>query len=474
MAGVSIYPIGFFERRAKGRWPMALHPFHMTIYQYEDKGLAHYSYVIMSEFQVMVVDPTRNPKQYYEYTMMHDAQLAGVLLTHAHADFVGGHHDVSQVKRVPLYLSRHLEVKYKHHDLDDGDEITLGKITLQTLYTPGHSYDSLSILATDEEGKPHALFSGDTLLIGDVGRPDLREAEEGPASRREELARAMYQTLQDKILPLPDHVLVYPAHGAGSLCGKGMRNESSSTIGEEKRSNPALRPMSEQEFVQFLMADLPYTPKYFRHALTLNKQGPTEYEKAIKNIPRSSPDHEVEHGELVIDTRPQADFKKGHIPGAINIMNGLKFETWLGSVVAPEEEFYLVCADEETLKKVTDRTTRIGYEEFIEGTLVYPEGGASIPSPKFDLDHFREQPEEYTILDIRNRSEVQENPLFPDSINIPLPELRHKVGQIPLDKPIMVHCTGGFRSAIGSSFISRKIDLPPVYDLGNAVKDFFD
>jgi hydroxyacylglutathione hydrolase len=444
----------------------------MTIYQFEEKGLAHYSYVIMSDYQFLVIDPARNPKQYYEYAMMHEAQLAGVLLTHLHADFVSGHLDIAHVQRVSLYASKHLEAHYKINPLEDGDEIPLGDITLQALYTPGHSYDSISLLVKDEEGKPHTLFSGDTLFIGDIGRPDLRETEDDQASTGRELAKVMYRTIHEKILTLPDEVVVYPAHGAGTLCGKHLSPANCSTIGDEKRSNPALQLKSEAEFVDYLTAGQPFIPKYFRHALHLNRQGPPEYLEAFRGVPRSAPDHEIEPGEIVIDTRPQAAFKNGHLPGALNIMDGPMFETWLGSVVAPEEKFYLIAEEEEQLEKMIARTARIGYEQLIKGAMVHPEEGPAVSSPKLNVADFRNRPDAYTIVDIRHASEAEEGTLFANSLNIPLPELRHRIQDVPRDKPIVVHCAGGYRSAIGSSLLSRKLDSPPVYDLGEAVKEF--
>jgi hydroxyacylglutathione hydrolase len=444
----------------------------MTIFQFEDEGLAQYSYAIMSDYQIIVVDPMRNPKQYYEFAMMHEAELTGVILTHSHADFVAGHRDISHSRQVPLYVSKHMAPDYRHTALDDRAEIRLGEITLQVLYTPGHSYDSISVLAYNEQGQPTALFSGDTLFIGDVGRPDLRATEEDPSSQKESLAMAMFQTIHQKILPLPDEVKVYPGHGAGTLCGKNLRKEKSSTIGEEKKQNPALQPMEEGAFVEFLTSDQLFIPKYFSHAVQLNRQGPPEYAHAVKNVPRSTPDHMVEAGEIVIDTRLGPSFRESHFPGAINIMDGQAFETWLGSIVAPEEDFYLIAADEEELEKAIDRTTRIGYEAFIKGSMVHPFEGTAIPSPKLDLDDFKKHPENYTILDIRNPAEVKKSKPFADSLNIPLPELRHKIAEVPKNKPIVVHCSGGYRSAIGASLLSRKFFQPPVYDLSEAVKEF--
>ncbi|MDQ3291691.1 MAG: MBL fold metallo-hydrolase, partial [Bacteroidota bacterium] len=227
----------------------------MKIEQFEDKGLAHFSYIISSEGQMAVIDPARNPQPYYEYANLHDACLIAVIETHPHADFVSSHQEIALTKEATIYASKLTGATYEHQSFDDGDSIQVGEVTLHAINTPGHSPDSISVLVKDESGHPVALFSGDTLFIGDVGRPDLRENVGSITAKREELARQMYHSLHDKIMPLPDEVIVYPAHGAGSLCGKGMSDAKRSSIGAEKRSNPALQNMREDDFVKYLLAD---------------------------------------------------------------------------------------------------------------------------------------------------------------------------------------------------------------------------
>lgn len=443
----------------------------MKIEQFEDKGLAHYAYVVLSESEMVVIDPARNPKPYYEYAMMHDARIKAVIETHPHADFVSGHLEIATTKEVPVYVSRLAEVEYEHTPFDEGDKITVGKVTLEAINTPGHSPDSISILLRDEAGKPHALFSGDTLFIGDVGRPDLRETGEDLNTDRRELARAMYRTIHEKLLPLPDDVLVYPAHGAGSLCGKGMSSANSSTIGQERRSNAALQNMTEDQFLDYLLTDQPFVPKYFAYDVALNRKGAPDYTPSLNSVPRFDSADKVEKGAVVVDARPQTEFRKGHLPGAINIMDGGKFETWLGSLVGPEETFYLIVSDEEQAAGLLDKAAKIGYEQLLAGVVLNPEGMNEV-SPELNLEAFKQQPEAYTIIDVRNASEVKQQQIFPNAVSIPLPELRERVHEIPTDKPVLVHCAGGYRSAAGASIIQQEVKSQPVYDLSEAIKNF--
>ena len=321
------------------------------------------------------------------------------------------------------------------------------------------------------EGRDVAVFTGDTLFIGDVGRPDLREKAGNLQARREELAAQLYHSTRTKLMPLADDVLVYPAHGAGSLCGKALSGANSSTIGAEKAGNPMLRPLSEADFVAELLADQPFIPKYFGYNVALNKAGAPALAPSLAQVPRLAAGTALPPTALVVDTRPEADFKAGHIEGALNIQQGGKFETWLGSIVGPEERFYLLAADEATLESVIQKAAKIGYEPLIAGALV----GTPATSgrlPKLDVEAFREQPENYTIVDIRNPSEHVHEPLFAEAINIPLPELRERVGEIPTEKPVVVHCAGGYRSAAGSSIVAPALPHTLVFDLSEAVKTF--
>lgn len=443
----------------------------MKIEQFEDKGLAHFSYIVMSEGQIAIIDPSRDPRPYYEYANLHDACIIAIIETHPHADFVSSHQEIAHTKEAKIYASKLTGAAYKHQSFDEGDYLQVGDITLHAISTPGHSPDSISVLAKDEDGRPTALFSGDTLFVGDVGRPDLRENTGSNTARREELARQLYHSTREKIMPLPDEVLVYPAHGAGSLCGKGLGEAKSSSVGAEKQHNPALQSMPEEAFVDYLLTDQPFVPKYFAYAVELNKTGAPTFKQSIHQVPRLQPDCTLDKNTLLIDTRPGQLFKAGHLPDAINIQDGLKFETWLGSVISPQENFYLIAASEEELETVIAKAAKIGYDRNIRAGLVNPLQQTE-KSALTDAAAFKNNPDQFTIIDIRNVNEFKAGKVFTTALNIPLPELRERINEIPTDKPIMVHCAGGYRSAAGSSIIARKIKTQPVYDLSEAIKDF--
>lgn len=443
----------------------------MTIKQFEDKGLAHFSYVIMSEGKIAILDPSRNPQPYYEYANLHDSRIVAVIETHPHADFVSSHYEICNTKEADIYTSKLTKAAYPYKTFDDGDSFKLGDITLHAINTPGHSPDSISVLAKDENGKAYALFSGDTLFVGDVGRPDLREDKENPNTSREALARAMYHTTRNKLMLLPDEVILYPTHGAGSLCGKAISSSPSSTIGVEKQTNPALKEMSEDEFVAYLLAEQPFIPAYFSYNVALNKKGAPDFKTSIRAVPLLPPNYEIEKGALVIDTRPADAFKTTHVPGAINLQNETKFETWLGTLVKPDEIFYLVAADEEAQKEIICKAAKIGYETKIAGALLNP-ACATETSATTNFSDFRQHPENYTIVDVRNPEEIAESKPFPQSLAIPLPELRERYKEIPTNKPIIVHCASGYRSAAGSSLLARKIRNQLVYDLGKDIQKF--
>jgi glyoxylase-like metal-dependent hydrolase (beta-lactamase superfamily II)/rhodanese-related sulfurtransferase len=443
----------------------------MHIEQFYDEGLAHASYAILSQGKIALVDPGRNPKPYVDFASAHAAQVVAVIETHPHADFVSSHLEFHQNEGATIYVSKLVGAAYPHVGFDEGDSFALGEITLHALHTPGHSPDSISILLKDSQGKDYALFSGDTLFIGDVGRPDLREKAGNLTAQREELAQMMYHTVQQKLKPLADEVLVFPAHGAGSLCGKNLSDARQSTIGEQRASNWAFSAADEVVFVQTLLQGQPYIPKYFGYAVDLNKQGAPDYKGSISQVSNLPEGATLPAGALVIDTRKQDQFAAGHIPGSINIMNGGKFETWLGSIVGPEERFFLLADTAAELEILIHKAAKIGYEAGIEGAVVNP-AGMTEQGTSFDLSAFTSNPEAFTLVDIRSRDEHATTPIFAGAINIPLPELRERAGEIPMSKPILIHCAGGYRSAAGSSIVAGQVKQVPVLDFSEAIKDF--
>lgn len=444
-------------------------PYFMEIKQFEYKPLAHYSYAIVDNGEMAVIDPERDPMQYYAYAQEHEARITAVIETHPHADFVSSHLQIHKETGAEIYHSKDLGADYRYQPFDEGQHIMIGDIKVSALNTPGHSPDSITIVA-EKDGKT-ALFTGDTLFIGDVGRPDLREKAGNMTAKRQELAEMMYDTIQNKFDKLPDGALVYPAHGAGSLCGKNLSSDNSSTLGNERMGNWAFKPQSKEEFVQTLLDSQPFIPSYFGFDVDTNRRGPENLKPAIAKVPLRL---NATTDGLIVDVRDQIEFKKGHLPGSINIMavsEDSKFETWLGAIVQPEEPFVLVVDKPWDAEKILDRVAKIGYEQQLKSVLTLDKT-ALVQSNKLDLSDFKNNPNNYTVVDIRNQSEVAEAKFFENALTIPLNDLRSSLSQIPHNKPIIVHCAGGYRSAAGSSIIESASENAQVYDLGENINDF--
>ncbi len=444
----------------------------MKIKQFNDAPLAHYSYAIVSEGKMALVDPSRNPMQYYEYAEEENAKIVAVFETHPHADFVSSHLQISEQTGAKIYVSKLLGADYKHETFDDGDSLQMGNIKFSAINTPGHSPDSISIVA-EAEGKT-AVFTGDTLFIGDVGRPDLRESVGNMTAKRVELAKDMYHTMQNKYNHLPDVTLVYPAHGAGSLCGKNMSTDSFSTLGNERLGNWAFKDQAEEQFVEEILKDQPFIPSYFGFDVDLNKAGAENVQVAKAGVKLELLVNEVEAGVTVVDTRSGDAYKKGHLANSINIMATSptqKFETWLGAIIEPKEAFYLVVESISQAEELLERIAKIGYEKQLKGIVTLSED-VSVKSDEFHLDDFKQNQDNYTIVDIRNNGEVAEGKIFEDAIAIPLNELRDSAAKLPTTKPVVVHCAGGYRSAAGSSILENKLNGVKVFDLSDAINDF--
>ena len=441
----------------------------MNIKQFEYKPLAHYSYAIISNGKMAVIDPERNADLYLAFAKANNANITAVIETHPHADFVSSHLELHKETGATIYNSEKLGADYPHQTFDDGDSIELGDITIKAINTPGHSPDSITIVAT--EGDDTALFTGDTLFIGDVGRPDLREKAGNMKAKREELAEMMYDTITTKFTDLPDNAVVYPAHGAGSLCGKNMSDAASSTLGDERRDNWAFKTQSKEDFMSTILDGQPFIPSYFGYDVDINKTGANSLEPSITDIPFE------EMGSatgLIVDMRDEATFKKGHIKGSFNIQavsENSKFETWLGSIVTPEDTFTLVIDSKENKDAMLHRVAKIGYEKLLSKVITLSQYNLE-QTPSLDLADFKQNPDNYTIVDIRNTSEVEEEKFFENALSHPLNELRDTASEIPTDKPIVVHCAGGYRSAAGSSILQKKLASATVYDLSDDIEQF--
>lgn len=450
----------------------------MQIKQWEDTNLAQFSYAILSdcEKKIVLIDPSRNPEPYFDYAQQNDAIIIGIIETHPHADFISSHVEISNATGATIYTSKLVDAGYVYMPYDEGNSICFGKIKLTALNTPGHSPDSISILL-EHDGKQKAVFSGDTLFIGDCGRPDLREDAGNLTGTRLELAQSMYHTLRDKFISLNDELILYPAHGAGTLCGKGLSKANSSTMGREKQTNWALQSMTETEFTKRLLSDQPFIPSYFPFDVDINRKGAPPFKESIEAIEIGAPvkseifAKRLDKDVVIIDARNDQLFKQGHLPNSINLLEGAKFETWLGSIIKPHEQFYLAAENKEQINRLLVRVAAIGYEAQIIETFILDH--ATCSEAILNVHAFIENLTNYTIVDVRNASEVKESQPFANSITIPLHELRSRVNEIPTNKPIVVHCAGGYRSAAGSSLISSALDQKvQVFDLGKSIRNF--
>ncbi len=444
----------------------------MQLKQFEDKNLSHYSYAVLSECekQIVLVDPARNVQQYLDFAKDKEATIIGVIETHPHADFVSSHLELHETTGATIYVSKLVDAAYPHKTFDDGDVIAFGKIKLSALNTPGHSPDSISIVL-EHDGRQKAVFTGDTLFIGDCGRPDLRPGNGDVKDAANQLARQMYHSLRDKLMVLEDETIVYPAHGAGTLCGKNLSKESTSTLGKEKETNWSLQDADEEEFVKNLLEDQPFVPAYFPYDVELNKKGAPQMKESITTVKKGAATSNLNKDLWIVDVRKEDDFKEGHLPHSVNIQEDGKFETWLGSIIKPEEQFYVAAKDEEQLQKMLLRVAAIGYETAVAEALIVKNG--DVKEAELDVDLFKNHTTDYTIVDVRNKAEMEEGKIFENSVSIPLAEVRDRVNEIPTDKPIVVHCAGGYRSAAGSSIIKSALDgKVKVFDLSEAIKQF--
>jgi len=441
----------------------------MEIKQFEHKPLSHFSYAIISDGKMAVVDPERDPMKYYAFAKANNATIIAIIETHPHADFVSAHLQMHEETGATIYCSKKTGADYPHQAFDDGDSFMLGNATLKAVNTPGHSPDSITIAAID--GKSTALFTGDTLFIGDVGRPDLREKAGNMTAKRQELAAMMYDTMQHKYSDFPDDAIVYPAHGAGSLCGKGMSDASSSTLGDERANNWAFKKQSKEEFVNVLLDGQPFIPSYFGYDVDMNKTGAENVRTSAAKIPLHI---NTTASGLIVDVREEASFKQKHLEGSFNIRaasDTSKFETWLGAIIKPNEKFTLVIDTPEDLEKILQRAAKIGYEKNVSKVITLKSTGLET-TPALDLEDFKNHPGNYTIVDIRNQSEIDQGKFFESALAHPLNELRTTAQEIPRDKPIVVHCAGGYRSAAGSSILQDKFNSATVYDLSDDIEKF--
>jgi len=432
----------------------------MILHQFYLNCLAHASYLIGDEQTntAAIVDPQRDIDQYVAFAQSKNLAIRHVLLTHLHADFVAGHLELRDRFGATIYLGKAAKTEYAFTPLGDGDRVEFGRVRLQALETPGHTPESISILVFDldvSDHDPKAVLTGDTLFVGDVGRPDLRVALGWSAA---DLGAMLYDSLWKKLMPLPDSSLVYPAHGAGSLCGKAISKETVSTIGEQRRVNYALQPMSKAEFIDIVTADQPDAPPYFVYDAVLNSQERPTLDEALARVLNPMPLDGVldaqGRGAQILDTRDPGDFAAAHLEGSVNVGLGGQYATWAGTVLSHDRPIVIV-ADPGREHESAVRLGRIGFDNVV-GYL--KDGLRSLEArPELTATTERLSPAvaaERTpgavIVDVRARRE-REDKHVAGSISLPLSQLVARAGELPKDRPLIVYCAGGYRSSIAAS-----------------------
>lgn len=440
----------------------------MKIEQIYTGCLAQGAYFIVSNGEAAVIDPLREVEPYIQKANKIGAKIKYVFETHFHADFVSGHLDLAEKTRAEIVYGPNANPAFKAHIAADNEEFKLGDITIKALHTPGHTLESTSYLLFDENQKPTALFSGDTLFIGDVGRPDL--AQKGDLNM-DDLAGMLFESLRTKIMTLPDDIIVYPAHGAGSACGKNMSKETSDTLGNQKRFNYALRAdMTKEEFVAEVTAGLPEPPKYFPENVKMNRDGYESIDDVLERGDQALSAEAFEAkanntGALILDTRKPEDFSKGFIPNSINIGIQGGFAPWVGALIPDLKQNLLIVTEPGMEEEVVTRLARVGYDHtigFLNGGFeTWVQAGKEVDSVEnvsadvFEKVYNAESPE---VIDVRKPAEFEAGHIN-GAKNLPLDYINDLMAEFPKNKTLYIHCAGGYRSMIAASILkSRGID----------------
>jgi hydroxyacylglutathione hydrolase len=437
----------------------------MKVEQIYTGCLAEAAYYIESNGEAAIIDPLREVQPYLKKAKDAGATIKYIFETHFHADFVSGHIDLARQSGASIIYGPTAKTTFDSHIAVDGEEFTIGDLTIRTLHTPGHTPESTTYLLLDKDGRPYCIFSGDTLFIGDVGRPDL--VQRGTQSM-EEMAGTLYDSLHAKILGLPDDVLVYPAHGAGSACGKHMSKETFDTLGHQKEVNYALNTASREDFITQVTAGILPPPQYFAKNAAINKNGYESFadvrEKGL--IPMNPEDFEatVNHeGALILDTRDPQEFAKGFIPSAINIGLGGQFAPWVGALITDLQQPLLLIVEEGKAEEAITRLARVGYDN----TIGYLEGGIEAwKAANKDLDMIDSVPvEEFeniyaanpdvNVLDVRKPGEYESGHLEFTQMR-PLDYINEWTNEISTSKTYYIHCAGGYRSMIAASILKAR------------------
>lgn len=438
----------------------------MKIEQIYTGCLAQGAYYIESEGQVAIIDPLREIQPYIEKAQKSGHTIKYILETHFHADFVSGHIDLAEKTGAKIIYGPNATTEYEIYQAKDGETLTLGNISLQILHTPGHTLESTTFLLKDTNGKNHALFTGDTLFIGDVGRPDL--AQKKGSITKEDLAGMLYDSLQEKIMPLEDDIIIYPGHGAGSACGKNMSKETTDTLGHQKQVNYALKAASREDFIQKVTDGLLPPPQYFAKNAMMNKAGYQSFDEVLERgtVALSPEDFEEvvnQQDALVLDTRSKDEFRKGFIPNSIFIGIDGSFAPWVGTLIPDLKQNIVIVAEPGRAEEVVTRLARVGYDHAIG----YLEGGfeAWLKAGK-EVDKiesitaqalselYKENPK-IQILDVRKPGEYSSERLEA-AAHFPLDYINEHMNEVDRDKTYYLHCASGYRSMITSSILKAR------------------
>jgi rhodanese-related sulfurtransferase/glyoxylase-like metal-dependent hydrolase (beta-lactamase superfamily II) len=439
----------------------------MILRQYYLGCLAHASYLLGDEASstAIIVDPQRDIQQYLVDAEKFGLQIRHVFLTHFHADFVAGHLELRDRCGATIHLGSRAQAEYAFVAMKDGDTLDFPGLRLQVLETPGHTIESISILVFDlqkDPAKPYAVLTGDTLFIGDVGRPDLRASLGWTAS---DLGAHLYDSLRNRLLPLRDETLVYPAHGAGSLCGKQLSSDTVSSLGDQRRLNYALQPMTKEEFIRLVTADQPDAPPYFTYDAILNTRERATLDKNLEQVLHPVDLAEVlrmgDAGAQILDVRDPAEYAKGHLAGSINIGLGGQYATWAGTVLERAKPIVIV-AEPGREQEAALRLGRIGFDHvkgYLQGGMEALAGRADLvwPTERVSAPVVAEElaaADPPLVLDVRSPREWATKHIE-GSVNLPLNHLQERVAEIPRDRRIAIHCAGGYRSSIAASILHQ-------------------
>jgi glyoxylase-like metal-dependent hydrolase (beta-lactamase superfamily II)/rhodanese-related sulfurtransferase len=424
--------------------------------------LAHASYLIGSKGVAAVIDPQRDVEIYLEAAASRNWKIEHIIETHLHADFVSGHRELAERAGARIYLGAGSGAEFPHVAVNNGDEIQFGDCRLRFLHTPGHTLESICILMNDRgaPGRPATVFTGDTLFVGDVGRPDL-----SPTHTPQQLAAMLYSSIQEKLLTLPDDTEILPAHGAGSLCGRQMSSESSSTIGKQRQSNYALLARTSEEFVRLLTDNLPARPEYFARDVDLNRRGASPLSDQAPLAALSAPEvlQLQKEGAVVVDTRPAMQFAVAHVPGSVHIALTGQYASWAARILGLDTPLIIAGEDPEHVRESQLRLARVGIENIVgylaDGVVGWIQNGFELDYiPQITAQDFVElrsnQPDRIAVLDVREPAETAGGVIEGASC-IPLGKLISRLTELDRTKLLVVHCKGGYRSSIATSILRR-------------------